>query len=124
MKPNSGLVAALLIMFSVKSIAEIPVEQYDHRVANKLAESMTEEASDLIGVLTRQADVSRQPVYLACLTSEWESAGFADMNEDERMIFRRLHEHYGREVSFTEDGLIISPKSKPKSAPVVSKKTV
>ena len=110
MKPNSGLVAALLMMFSVKSIADIAVEQYDHRVANKLAESMTEEASDVVGRLSDYADVSRQPVLLGADSPKWAESGFDAMSADERMVFRRLYEHYGREMTFTRHGLVVFPK--------------
>jgi len=109
MKLNSGLVAALLTMFSVKSIAEIAVEQYNRDVANEVAKAMTPEACDTFATLCANADGRKKSVWLNADDPRWIECGFDQMTKDEMMIFRRLHEHYGREIALTKDGMMVSP---------------
>ncbi len=113
MKLNSGLVASILALCAVTCVADIPMEKYNGDVARAFHEALTPEANSLLTDLFGVADESKQAVYFGADDPRWKACGFSNMDEDERMIFRRLYRSYAnRELALTESALVVSPVAK------------
>jgi hypothetical protein len=82
------------------------------RVVEVLAEEMTPDACDVFAYMCKLADKKQDGIHFSATSPWWTRAGFDQMDEDARAIFRRINLHYGREVCFDEAGMAVFPRRK------------
>ena len=112
MKLNSQFVALVIFALGVKSAREITPEMINDQVIEVLKEEMTCSACNIFADLCEEADGTCSTIYFSPNSVLWKEGGFDEMNEDVRIIFRRIQMHYGREICFEEDGMIVFPHDK------------
>lgn len=111
MRVNSQFVALVLFAFRAQSAQEITPDMIDVRALVVLQEEMTSSACLTFANLCEAADETCSSVYLSADSPLWEEGNFDTMDQDARIIFRRIQIHYGREICFEEDGMVVFPHS-------------
>ncbi len=109
MKTNSKLVVLVLAHLGLASVNAMEPSHVNSDVVRIIQKEMTMDANEIIGDLSGEADDAKSPITFDSSDTRWESAGFGNTNADMRRILVLMYERYGREITFSDNEIIISP---------------
>jgi hypothetical protein len=109
MRPNSQFVALVLFALGVTSVKAATPDKINNSTLDILKEEMTPHAEVTYAELCDVADTTGEPVYFGKTHPYWKEAGFDEIDEPARILFRRMQEHFGREMCFEEDFIVVFP---------------
>jgi hypothetical protein len=112
MRPNSQFVPLVLFALGLNNVKAVTSDKITDVTLDILYDEMTPDGSQFYNNLCEIADKKGEPVYINSDHPSWKTSGFCEMNGPARIIFRRLQQHFGRELVFTRGNMIVFPHEK------------
>jgi hypothetical protein len=112
MKPKNGFVMAMLAAFNVSHVDAIPRDALTLDHYRMLDRAMESEAKSFLFEASATADETKQPLVISTPNEALQKSGLLNTSAEERILISRIHGWLGREMTISDDGIIVAPIKK------------